>query len=34
LIDAIVDAHLQPFDNIMEEDIYLDQSSIKRKENK
>ena len=34
LIDAIVDAHLQPFDNIMEEDIYLDQSSIKKKENK
>ena len=34
LIDAVVDAHLQPFENIMSEDIYLDQSSIKRKENK
>ena len=34
LIDAVVDAHLQPFDSIMSEDIYIDQSSIKRKENK
>jgi len=34
LIDAIVDAHLHQFDNIMNEDIYLDQPSLKRKENK
>ena len=34
LIDAVVDAHLHPFDDIMSEDIYLDELSIKRKENK
>lgn len=34
LIDAVVDAHLQPFDGIMREDIYLDQPSTKKKENK
>ena len=34
LIDAVVDAHLHPFDDIMSEDIYLDELSIRRKENK
>ena len=34
LIDAVVDAHLHPFDDIMSEDIYMDELSIRRKENK
>ena len=34
LIDAVVDAHLHPFDDIMSEDVYLDELSIRRKENK
>jgi len=34
LIDAVVDAHLHPFDDIMSEDIYLDELLIRRKDNK